>query len=180
MGDLHELQHGTMDAMGRITAFWGFSRIMGQLYGLLYLSPAPQTLDEMAESLSISKGNVSINIRALERWNMVRKIWVKGDRKDFYEAETDFWKIIRGVLKEREKKEFDQALGAIGGLRKRSEDQRRKGKSAETAFAVDRLKKLEDFIGTMDHLVGMFLTLEDLKRNFLGLGKKKERKRRAS
>jgi HTH-type transcriptional regulator, glycine betaine synthesis regulator len=170
---VHELQHGTMETMGRITAFWGFSKIMGQLYGLLYLSPKPLTLDGMAESLSISKGNVSINIRALERWNMVRQVWIKGDRKDFYEAETDFWKIIRGVLKEREKKEFDQALVSIGGLRKRGEEIHKKAKSAETAFAVERLKKLEGFISTMDQLVGMMLTLEDLKRNFLGIGKKK-------
>ncbi|HWR71655.1 MAG TPA: hypothetical protein VN604_00635 [Nitrospirota bacterium] len=170
---VHELQHGTMDTMGRITAFWGFSKIMGQLYGLLYLSPKPLTLDEMAELLSVSKGNVSINIRALERWNMVRKIWVKGDRKDFYVAELDFWKIIRGVLQEREKKEFDQALGAISGLRKKGEDAHKKEKSVETAFAVERLKKLEDFISTMDQMVGMLLTLEDLKRNFLGMGKKK-------
>ena len=170
---VHELQHGTMETMGKITAFWGFSKIMGQLYGLLYLSPKSLTLDEMAENLSISKGNVSINIRALERWNMVRQVWVKGDRKDFYEAETDFWKIIRGVLKEREKKEFDQALASIGGLRKKGEEVHKKVKSAETAFAVERLKKLEDFIATMDQLVGMMLTLEDLKRNFLGLAKKK-------
>ncbi len=170
---VHELQHGTMDTMGRITSFWGFSKIMGQLYGLLYLSPKPLTLDDMSESLSVSKGNVSINIRALERWNMVRQVWIKGDRKDFYEAETDFWKIIRGVLKEREKKEFDQALGAIGGLRKKGEEMHRKGKTAETAFAVERLKKLEDFIATMDQLVGMMLTLEDLKRNFIGFGKKR-------
>jgi DNA-binding transcriptional regulator GbsR (MarR family) len=173
MGDLNELRHGTMDTLGRITAFWGFSKIMGQLYGLLYLAAAPLTLDEMAENLSISKGNVSINIRALERWNMVRKVWVKGDRKDFYEAETDFWKIIRGVMKEREKKEFDQALGAVGGLRKKGEELQKKLKNTDTAFAVERLKKLEDFIGTMDQLVGMLLTLEDLKRNFLGPGKKK-------
>ncbi len=170
---VHELQHGAMETMGRITSFWGFSKIMGQLYGLLYLSPKPLTLDEMAENISVSKGNVSINIRALERWNMVRQVWVKGDRKDFYEAETDFWKIIRGVLKEREKKEFDQALGSIGGLRKRGEDIQKKAKSAESAFAVDRLKKLEDFISTMDQLVGMLLTLEDVKRSFLGIVKRK-------
>jgi DNA-binding transcriptional regulator GbsR (MarR family) len=116
---------------------------------------------------------VSINIRALERWNMVRQVWIKGDRKDFYEAETDFWKIIKGVLKEREKKEFDQALGAIAGLRKKGEEIHKKDKTAEAAFAVERLKKLEDFISTMDSLVGMLLTLEDVKRNFLGIGKKK-------
>jgi len=170
---LDEVRHGIMDTLGRITSFWGFSKIMGQLYGMLYLSAAPMTLDQMAENLEISKGNVSINIRALERWNMVRPVWVKGDRKDYYEAETDFWKIIRGVLKEREKKEFDQALAAIGRIRTKSEDAHRKEKSSDTAFAVDRLKKLEDFIKTMDQLVGIMLTLEDLKQNFLGIVKRK-------
>ncbi len=172
-GNLDEVRHGIMDTLGRITAFWGFSKIMGQLYGMLYLSASPKTLDQMAESLQISKGNVSINIRALERWNMVRPVWVKGDRKDYYEAETDFWKIIRGVLKEREKKEFDQALVAIGRIRTKSEEAQKKERNADTAFVVDRLKKLEDFITTMDQFVGVMLTLEDLKRNFLGIVKKK-------
>ena len=170
---LDEVRHGIMDTLGRITSFWGFSKIMGQLYGMLYLSATPMTLDQMAEKLEISKGNVSINIRALERWNMVRPVWVKGDRKDYYEAETDFWKIIRGVLKEREKKEFDQALAAIGRIRKNAEEARKKGKDVDTAFTVDRLKKLEDFIKTMDQLVGIMLTLEDLKQNFLGIVKRK-------
>lgn len=76
-------------------------------------------------------------------------------------------------MKEREKKEFDQALGSIGGLRKRGEEIHKNGKNAETAFAVERLKKLEDFISTMDQLVGMLLTLEDIKRNVLGIGKRK-------
>jgi DNA-binding transcriptional regulator GbsR (MarR family) len=168
-----EIREGLMEAMGRITSFWGFSKIMGQLYGLLYLSPKPLTLDEMAESLSISKGNVSINIRALERWNMVKTVWVKGDRKDYYEAETDFWKIVKGVLREREKKEFDLALDSVSKLLKKTEEAQKASKNVETAFAIDRLKKLEDFIQTMDKFVGVMLTLEDLKRNFLGLAKKK-------
>jgi DNA-binding transcriptional regulator GbsR (MarR family) len=168
-----EIREGLMEAMGRITSFWGFSKIMGQLYGLLYLSSKPLTLDEMAESLSISKGNVSINIRALERWNMVKTVWVKGDRKDYYEAETDFWKIVKGVLREREKKEFDLALDSVTKLLKKTGEAQKASKNAEMAFQIDRLRKLEDFIQTMDKLVGVMLTLEDLKRNFLGLGKKK-------
>ncbi|OGW32445.1 MAG: hypothetical protein A2X59_10970 [Nitrospirae bacterium GWC2_42_7] len=168
-----EIREGLMEAMGRITSFWGFSKIMGQLYGLLYLSSNPLTLDEMADSLSISKGNVSINVRALERWNMVKTVWVKGDRKDYYEAETDFWKIVKGVLREREKKEFDLALNSVSNLLKKSAEAQKANKTAETAFAIERLKKLEDFIQTMDKLAGVLMTLEDLKRNFLGLAKKK-------
>jgi DNA-binding transcriptional regulator GbsR (MarR family) len=168
-----EIREGLMEAMGRITSFWGFSKIMGQLYGLLYLSPKPRTLDEMSESLSISKGNVSINIRALERWNMVKSVWIKGDRKDYYEAETDFWRIVKGVLREREKKEFDLALESVSKLLTKSVEAQKTTKTVENAFAIERLKKLEDFIQTMDKLVGVLMTLEDLKRNFFGLSKKK-------
>jgi len=161
-----EIQENTMEALGRISSFWGFSKIMGQLYGLLYLSTKPLTLDDMAQSLSVSKGNVSINMKALERWNMVRQIWVRGDRKDYYEAEADFWKIVRGVLREREKKEFDQALVSIGNTLKKTDENYRKTKTAEMAFAKERLKKLEAFIENMDKLVSVFLTFEDLKSNF--------------
>jgi DNA-binding transcriptional regulator GbsR (MarR family) len=170
---VQEIREGLMEAMGRITSFWGFSKIMGQLYGLLYLSPKPLTLDEMSESLSISKGNVSINIRALERWSMVKAVWVKGDRKDYYEAETDFWKIVKGVLREREKKEFDLALESVSKLLQKSMAVQKVTKTEEAAFATERLKKLEDFIQTMDKLVGVLMTLEDLKRNLFGLTKKK-------
>ncbi|MBI1811784.1 MAG: hypothetical protein HY035_01705 [Nitrospirae bacterium] len=168
-----DVREGLMEAVGRITSFWGFSKIMGQMYGLLYLSSKPLTLDEMSESISVSKGNVSINIRALERWNMVKPVWVKGDRKDYYEAETDFWKIVKGVLREREKKEFDQALASVSSILKKSEDIHKSSKNAETAFTIERLKKLEDFIMTIDKLAGVLLTIEDLKRKFLGLSKKK-------
>ncbi len=167
-----EIHEHTMEALGRISSFWGFSKIMGQIYGLLYLSPKPLTLDDMAKSLSSSKGNVSINMKALERWNMVKQIWVKGDRKDYYEAETDFWKIVRGVLREREKKEFDQALTSIGSILKKADEAHKRAKTTEIAFAKERLKRLEDFIVTMDKLVSVFLTLEDLKSNFLKLGRK--------
>lgn len=170
---LDEIRHGVMEAVGRVTEFWGFSKIMGQLYGLLYLSPAPMTLDDMVRELSISKGNASINIRALQRWNMVKPVWVKGDRKDFYEAETDFWKIVKGVLREREKKEFDHALSSISNYLRKSQELNKSVKDADTAFAAERLKKLEDFISTMDKLVGVFITLEDLKQNFMGVTKKK-------
>lgn len=170
---LEEIRDGVIESIGRITEFWGFSKIMGQLYGILYLSPSPLTLDDMVKALSVSKGNVSINIRALERWNMVRPVWVKGDRKDYYEAETDFWKIVRGVVREREQKEFDQALSSVGSSLKKAQELHKAEKSAETAFAVERLKKLEDFIGTMDKFVGVLLTLEDLKKNFFGLSRKK-------
>jgi len=104
---------------------------------------------------------------------MVRRVCVKGDRKDYYEAETDCWKIVKGVLTEREKKEFDQALSAVVNGLKKTEDIHKQTKQPGTALVIERLKKLEDFMKTMDKLVSVLLTVEDLKRNFLGITKVK-------
>jgi len=73
---------------------FGLNSIMAQLYAILYLSDKSLSLDNMVERLKISKGSASINIRALERYGVVRRVWVKGSRKDYYEAETDSAKVI--------------------------------------------------------------------------------------
>lgn len=83
-----------IETVGRLSSELGLNRVCGQLYALLFLSEKPLSLDDMVERLKISKGNASINIRNLERWEAVRKVWVKGSRKDFYEAERDISKIV--------------------------------------------------------------------------------------
>ena len=62
------------------------NRVSGQIYALLFLSPKPLSLDDLVEELGVSKGSVSINIRLLEDYQLVKKVWVKGSRKDFYQA----------------------------------------------------------------------------------------------
>lgn len=94
-----------IEAGGQTTQSFGLGRIMGQIYALLYLSPKPMCLDEIAEELGVSKASVSTTIRQLERWTAVKSVWVKGDRRDFYEAETDFQSVIRhGLLEVLRKK----------------------------------------------------------------------------
>jgi len=92
--DLVKAQELFLDKINQICSKFGLNNIMAQIYALLYLSNKPLSLDDMVERLRISKGSASINIRALERYNAVRKIWVKGSRKDFYEAETDIMKVM--------------------------------------------------------------------------------------
>lgn len=93
--NLERAQHNFIEGIGRLSSTLGFSKVMGQLYALLYLSQKPLSLDDMVKRLAISKGSASINIRELEGKGAVKKIWMKGSRKDFYEAEPDLWKIIR-------------------------------------------------------------------------------------
>lgn len=95
-----ELAHNEFIAgIGRMSSAFGLNRFVTQLYGLLYLSERPLSLDEMAEALGVSKGNVSINVRELEKWGAVRNIWVKGSRKDYYQAEGDLKKFFLNKVK---------------------------------------------------------------------------------
>ena len=111
--ELSLAQENFIQGMSRISNFWGFPRAMGALFGAIYLSPEPLSLDELVELSGVTKGAVSTNVRQLERLGMVEKHIRIGDRKNYYTAETDFWKIIKGILREREKQEFDAALQTV-------------------------------------------------------------------
>lgn len=94
-----------IEAGGSTTQSFGLGRLVGQIYSLLYLSPTPLCLESIATQLGVSKASISITIRQMERWCAVHKIWVKGDRRDYYEAEIDFRKIFRnGFLSTLQKK----------------------------------------------------------------------------
>ncbi len=119
------VQDSTVAGLGRLAGFFGFSDVMGRLYGILLLSPEPMSLDELAEGLQISKGSVSMNMRSLERWGMAKEVWVRGERKKYYMAESDFWTVIRNVLSGREMREVQLALQVLGDSVKQLECRRR-------------------------------------------------------
>ena len=86
-----------VEVCGRICQLLGLPRSTGQIYGLLYLSAEPLSLNHMSSMLGISKGSVSIGTRQLASWGAIRKVWIPGDRRDFYEVVEDLGQIIRGV-----------------------------------------------------------------------------------
>lgn len=98
-----------IEAGGNATQSFGFGRVIGQIYALLYLTPGPMCLDNIATELAVSKASVSTTIRQLESLGAVRRIWVKGDRKDYYEAETDFKKLLRNGLLDKIRRKLDGA-----------------------------------------------------------------------
>ncbi|HEU5077138.1 MAG TPA: MarR family transcriptional regulator [Polyangiaceae bacterium] len=103
------------DMVGRLMQFWGFKRPMGRLWTLLYLAPEPLTAADIAQSLHMSAGAVSMTLNELAKWGAVKKTWRPGERRDFYEAETSVWKLVRRVIGDRELtlvREFSDALGA--------------------------------------------------------------------
>lgn len=92
--ELEKAQDILLGKVNQLCAKFGLNNVMAQLYIVLYLQGKSMSLDAMVERLKISKGSVSVNIRALERYGAVRKVWVKGSRKDFYEVETDISRLI--------------------------------------------------------------------------------------
>jgi HTH-type transcriptional regulator, glycine betaine synthesis regulator len=113
--DLRIVHDSMLDGLGQLADYFGFSKVMGQLYGTLLLSDEPLCLDDMMERLGISKANVSMNMRSLELMGMVRQVWVRGSsgRRKYYEAETDFWQIFTNVLNGREMRDVERALAVM-------------------------------------------------------------------
>jgi DNA-binding transcriptional regulator GbsR (MarR family) len=98
------------DVIGRLIEFWGFKRNMGRVWAILYLSPEPLGAEDLRTLLKLSSGAVSMTLNELGRWGVVRKVWVQGERKDFFTAEVHLWKMISRVFNEREKAEIDAAI----------------------------------------------------------------------
>jgi len=110
--DLEVVHTSMIDGLSQLADYFGFSKVMGQLYGVLLMSGGPLSLDDMMELLSISKASVSMNMRTLEHMGMVRQVWMRGKtgRRKYYEAETDFLQIITNILSGREMRDVDRAI----------------------------------------------------------------------
>ena len=161
-----------IEGMSRISQFWGFPKAMGAIFGAIYLSPEPVSLDELVALVGVTKGAVSTNVRALERLGMVQRRIRIGERKDYYVAETDFWKVARGILKERQESEFDQAIGSVSQslelVQSVLEGDSEAGSEARlAAYYQVRLQNLAGFFHGLDNLVAMVLALDELRFNAL-------------
>jgi DNA-binding transcriptional regulator GbsR (MarR family) len=97
--DLVKAQDILLDRINQVCKKFGLNNIMAQLYAILYLNNEVLSLDDMVERIKISKGSASVNIRALENYGAVKKVWIKGSRKDYYQADTDIVRVIMDRVK---------------------------------------------------------------------------------
>ncbi len=137
-----------LDGLGQLADYFGYNRVMGKMYGALLLSPEPMSLDDVMNHLDISKASVSMNMRTLENLGIVREVWVRGDRRKFYEAEPDFWKILTNVLGSRELREVNQALNVLERNMEniRASESEMNEKDRELAqFYIERMSQVRGF-----------------------------------
>ncbi len=128
---------------GVISAAWGINRTMAQIHALLLTSPEPLPTDDIMAALQISRGNVNTNLRELVGWGLLRVVLRKGERKEFFEAEKEVWKIFCTIVRERQRREIDPALAVLHECAERSA--KLKGVEAETFHAT--MRDLGVFVG---------------------------------
>ena len=91
---------------GNMASSWGINKTMSQIHALLYAESEALHTDEIMSILDISRGNANMNLRRLLDWELIHKVQFEGDRKDYFSAETDVWKIVNTIIRERQQQEI--------------------------------------------------------------------------
>ena len=110
---LREARDRFIALWGQMAANWGIPRSMAEVHALLYIAGQPMNTDDVMESLAISRGSASMTLRDLEVWGIVSRVHIRGDRKEYFKAEQDVWKLFRTILRERKKREIDPLVEAL-------------------------------------------------------------------
>ena len=123
---LSEAKAQFISSWGAFGTNWGINRTMAQIHALLLISPDPITQDDIMEQLNISRGNVNMNTRDLISWGLVERVLIPGERREFFTAEKDVWKVATQIIKERKKRELDPMLKLLVQLEQIDGDKKEK------------------------------------------------------
>ena len=165
------MEHATgifVDGIGAAAATSGIlAQLQGRIFALLYLNARPLSLEEIAAELQQSKSNISVNIRGLVEWHLVRRAAVAGSRKDHYEAATNFWRVMQEIMERRFRWTVRQVLatlsdterataGESGGRHGDAAPGKEAGRREAAAFVAGRLAGLRIFFTAVDTAIGAF------------------------
>lgn len=114
--ELEEGKQKFIHAWGSLGINWGINKTMGQVHALLLVSHEALCADEVMQKLQISRGNANINLRALIDWGLVHKKFKPGERKEWFEAEKDIWKVLQNIIAQRKKKELDPMISVLNEI----------------------------------------------------------------
>ena len=139
---------------GDLGGRWGVNRSVSQIHALLYLSDRPMTAEEIADLLGLARSNVSTSIKELLAWDLIRRVPIKGDRRDHFEAEADIWEMFMRISAGRKERELDPAIAALRACVAEAQ-----GDPAVHALANARLRALLDFVETLDRWYAQMLAV---------------------
>lgn len=138
--DLPPLSQSFVLHFGEMGSRWGINRTVGQIYALLFISAQPLTADEITDRLGVSRSNVSMGLKELSSWRLVRLSHQPGDRRDFYAAPEDVWAIFKTLAEERQRREVDPTLSMLRDALLESPD------SSEEKYAQERMRQMHGLI----------------------------------
>src|ERR1700741_1325125 len=143
---LNEAKQQFVASWGAFGTHWGINRTMAKIHALLMVSPDPLTQDDLMNELSISRGNVNMNIRELVDWGLVDRVIISGERKEFFTAEKDIWKVAKQIVKERKKRELNPLLKLLDQLEEVEGDKKDKHikQFTETVHSIKRFGQQTD------------------------------------
>ncbi|MDZ4769696.1 MAG: hypothetical protein SGJ24_11255 [Chloroflexota bacterium] len=149
---LESVHDDMLSGLGQLASYFGFGKVMGQMFGALLMSARPLSLDDLVERLGISKANVSVNMRTLENLGMAREVYVKGagGRRKYYVAEGDFWQIVSNILQGREMRDVDRALMVMDANIRRLKSESPTLTEDERATAVVYMARMEQMRGLFE------------------------------
>lgn len=123
---IEEAKQQFISSWGAFGTHWGINRTMAQIHALLMVSPDPITQEDMMKELNVSRGNINMNIRELIDWGLVERITIPGERKEYFSAEKDIWKVATLIVNERKKRELSPMLKLLEQLSKVEGDPKKK------------------------------------------------------
>ena len=152
LSELPPLNRQFIAHFGEMGSKWGINRTVGQIYALIFLSERALNADEIAEQLEFSRSNVSMGLKELQSWRLVRLRHQAGDRREYFEAPSDVWEIFRVLAEERRRREIEPTLSML-----RNALLEKPGSEAER-HAQERMREMHELI---DRLMKWF---DDVQR----------------
>lgn len=145
---------------GELSGYWGINRTMAELHALLYISADALCTDDIMDALQISRGNTSMNLRQLVDWGLISRVHRKGDRKEYFTAETDVWEMFQTIVRERRRREVEPIIETIARCHKMIEE----GKTdltdeqkREADVYQKRLRNMDEFLNGVNTLLNVLL-----------------------
>src|ERR1043165_8237777 len=128
-----------------MSSLWGISPTMAEIHGLLFITGAALSMDDIMDRLEISRGNVSMNLTKLAEWGLVRRVHKRGDRRDYYESLSDVWQMFTLVASPRKRREIDPILNTLRRCREELSLESL-GPLADEPAAQDRLARVKNLL----------------------------------
>lgn len=148
---------------GEMGGYWGINRTMAEIHALLFVTKQPLCTDDIMEALKISRGNASMNLRALVDWGLIERVHKLGDRKEYFVADTDVWHMFETIMRERRRREVEPIIATIDRCCEMVNDPQATAGAdpEEIAEYRRRLNDLRRFLSTMGTLFELVLHFGD-------------------